>query len=107
MYTLTSSSYTTTAVSSAETVKPIATPVVQLPLAKGSRSLADGCFEFVNYMVVVPQRDQSLQPDALPFNKNINSCDFVSAAFGLIFLRFSSLESQPGERRWMHAAAGI
>lgn len=83
-YTLTSSSFTTTSGSAVDTVKPIATPIVQLPLASGSQTTAQGCLLFANYRVVTPQRDQSQQQDKPVFSKSVNSCDFVSALYNVL-----------------------
>lgn len=85
VYTLSSSLYSTTTVPAVDTVQPSATPIVQLPLAKGSHSTADGCLEFIDYQVVSDQRDQSLQSDKPLFSKSVNSCDFVCAAFDVTF----------------------
>ncbi|KAK4043861.1 hypothetical protein C8A01DRAFT_43236 [Parachaetomium inaequale] len=90
IYTLTSSTYVTTTVSSVKTVDPIATPIVELPLAPGSLTETQGCVEFVNHMVVVPQRDQARQMDVPTFTNTINSCDFVSASFGIFLIDFLS-----------------
>ncbi|KAI1860784.1 uncharacterized protein JN550_011246 [Neoarthrinium moseri] len=81
VYTLTSSSYVTTAVSLVPTVAPIATPIVELSLAPGSATEADGCLGFVSHHVVVPQMDQSLQTDVPTFNNTINSCYFAIGAY--------------------------
>jgi hypothetical protein len=88
IYTLTSSDYVTTTVASVKTVKPIATPIVEPPLAPGSLTEAQGCLEFANHMVVVPQRDQARQMDVPTFTNTINSCDFVSASFGVFLNDF-------------------
>jgi hypothetical protein len=63
------------------TVEPIATLVVELPLAPGSETEDDGCLGFVSHRVVLPQMDQSLQVDVPTFNNTINSCDFASGAY--------------------------
>jgi hypothetical protein len=83
IYTLTSSNYVTTTVGSVDTVKPIATPIVEPLVAPGSLTENQGCLEFANYRTVVPQRDQSQQRDVPAFTNTINSCDFVSASFGV------------------------
>ncbi|KAH6839433.1 hypothetical protein B0I37DRAFT_400041 [Chaetomium sp. MPI-CAGE-AT-0009] len=88
IYTLTSSNYITTTVRSVDTVKPIATPIVELPLAPGSLTEDQGCLEFTNHRVVVPQRDQSQQQDVPAFTKTINNCNFVSALFGVFLEDF-------------------
>ncbi|KAK3177856.1 hypothetical protein K4F52_009408 [Lecanicillium sp. MT-2017a] len=90
MYTLTSFSYFTTTMAMVETVEPIATPIVELPLAPGSQKEAEGCLEFVDYKDVVPEMDQSMQADVPDFTDNVNTCDFVSAEFGIYLDEFLS-----------------
>lgn len=82
VYTLTSSAYDITSVSTLAPVVAEATPVVELPLAPGSTGESDGCLEFASYRAVVPPMDQSLQTDAPTVNKSINSCEFALGAFG-------------------------
>ncbi|RYP81114.1 hypothetical protein DL770_005977 [Monosporascus sp. CRB-9-2] len=90
IYTLTSSAYITTEISLVQTIAPSATPIVELPLAPGSQTAADGCLEFIDHTEVIPQLDQSQQPDVPTFTNQINSCDFVSATFGVDLAEFLS-----------------
>lgn len=83
IYSLTSSAYVTTTVASVKTVAPIATPIVQLPLAPGSLTTAQGCLEFADYKQIVPQTDQSVQIDVPTLTNTSNTCDYVSAAFSV------------------------
>ena len=84
IYTLTSPNYVTTTVALINTVKPIVTPILELPLAPGSLTEDQGCLEFANYRVVTPQRDQPQQRDVPAFTNTINNRDFVSASFGVL-----------------------
>ncbi|KAI8152690.1 hypothetical protein K4K49_003054 [Colletotrichum sp. SAR 10_70] len=79
-YTLTPPDYVTTTQPAIETVAPSETPVVEHPLASGSRDEAGGCREFVEHVEVPLQKDQSQQPDVPQLTKNINACDYVVAA---------------------------
>lgn len=84
-YTLTPSNYVTTTRSPIETVAPSATPVVVLPLAAGSHAEADGCLGFAQHRPVPVPRDQAQQRDVPSLTKTVNSCDYVSAAYGVLF----------------------
>lgn len=88
VYTLTSSDYVTTTQGMISTVRPSATPVVELPLAPDSHSEAQGCLGYSDHRVVTPQMDQSVQTDMPYFTESINSCDFVVAAAGAVLEEF-------------------
>ena len=81
LYTLTSSAYVTTTVGNASTVSPIATPLVELPLAPGSHTSAQGCVDFVQHKPVEPRRDQSVQTDVPTLTDMVNTCNFISIIF--------------------------
>ena len=88
VYTLTSSDYVTTTETSLETVPPSATPIVELPLAPGSHSEAQGCVGFSDHRPVTPQMDQSVQTDMPVITESINSCDFVTVSSGVVLEEF-------------------